>query len=108
MSEPLASNADSDLSPAQIAQVLRLKALADQCFGPVVVVSRGQRHSFVDRISAFHEGQKLLAKDRVLAYVLLEYLNRIQSEFRQNFEIKLTQEIKTCLHKFLGHQSWKS
>lgn len=40
--------------------------------------------------------------------VLLEYLNRIQSEFRQNFEIKLTQEIKTCLHKFLGHQSWKS
>ncbi len=40
--------------------------------------------------------------------VLLEYLNRIQSEFRQNFEIKLTQEIKTCLHKFLKHQSWKS
>lgn len=75
MPEPEASNPDSDLSPAQIAQVLRLKALADQCFGPVVVVSRGQRHSFVDRISAFHEGQKLLAKDRVLAYVLLEYLN---------------------------------
>ena len=40
--------------------------------------------------------------------VLLEYLNRIQSEFRQNFEIKLTQEIKTCLQKFLKHQSWKS
>lgn len=73
--EPEASAADSDLSPEQIAQVLRLKALADQCFGPVVVVSRGKRLSFVDRISAFHEGQKLLGSDRVLAYVLLEYLN---------------------------------
>jgi TPR repeat protein len=58
-----------------IEKVVRLKALADQCFGPVVVVTRTRRLSFVDRISAFHEAQKLMATERVLSYVLLEYLN---------------------------------
>lgn len=58
-----------------IEKVVRLKALAEQCFGPVVAVSRTKRLSFVDRLSAFHEAQKLMVSERVLSYVLLEYLN---------------------------------
>jgi len=64
-----------NLSAAELAQIVRLKALADLCFGPVIVVTRQKSLSFVDRISAFHEAQKIMVADRVLAYVLLEYLN---------------------------------
>jgi len=67
--------AADDLTAAQIAQVVKLKTLADLSFGPVVVITRTRRLSFVDRISAFHEAQKLMEKERVTAYVLLEYLN---------------------------------
>ena len=66
---------DDNLTAVQIAQIVKLKALADLCFGPVSVISHSKRLSFIDRISAFHEAQILLAKDRVTAYVLLEYLN---------------------------------
>ncbi len=70
-----AENVDENLKPENLAQIVRLKALADLCFGPVVVVTRQKHLSFVDRISAFHEAQKLMAVDKVTAYVLLEYLN---------------------------------